>query len=193
MHSTETFYVENIKCGECSKSIREALLKMTGVHEVEIYVEQGKVCVMGIGLNRFSVAEKLVSMGYPEQGSNSFSKKAKSLFSCLLGEGKLRADLKKLKMKKNIPLIFHVPAFQFIDVRTAEEFNTGHIPGAINMDVKEENFRENIKALDASKIYLLYCRTGRRSETALQIMIDNGFQNVRHFKGGIESWNGPKE
>jgi copper chaperone len=86
MHSTETFYVENIKCGGCSKSIREALLKMTGVHEVEVYLEQGKVCVMGVGLNRFSIAERLAAMGYPEQGSNSFTKKAKSLVSCLIGK-----------------------------------------------------------------------------------------------------------
>lgn len=86
MHSTETFYVENIKCGGCSKSIRETLLKMSGVHEVEVYLEQNKVCVMGIGLNRFSLAEKLESMGYPEQGRNSLSKKAKSLVSCLVGK-----------------------------------------------------------------------------------------------------------
>jgi copper chaperone len=86
MHSTETFYVENIKCGGCSKSIKESLLKLTGVHEVEVYVEQGKVCVMGIGLNRFLLAEKLLSLGYPENGNNSFSTKAKSMISCLIGK-----------------------------------------------------------------------------------------------------------
>jgi phage shock protein E len=80
-----------------------------------------------------------------------------------------------------------------IDVRTAEEFNTGHIPGAINIDVEGDNFRENIKALDTSKNYLLYCRTGRRSETALKVMMDHGFPSVRHLKGGIEAWKGPKK
>lgn len=80
-----------------------------------------------------------------------------------------------------------------IDVRTAAEFDTGHIPGAVNIDVKGENFLEQIKLLDSTKSNLLYCRTGKRSETALTIMRKNGFAHTRHLKGGIEAWRGPKE
>lgn len=110
------------------------------------------------------------------------------LFACAPSQPKMmtvKSEKFERLMSKNNTVV--------IDVRTAEEFNTGHIPGAINIDVKRENFQENIKVLDTSKNYLLYCRTGRRSETALQIMIENGFRNVRHLKGGIESWKGPKE
>lgn len=80
-----------------------------------------------------------------------------------------------------------------IDVRTAEEYRSGHIPGAINIDVKQENFNEQINALDKTKKYLLYCRSGKRSETALDIMNKNGFKKILHLKGGIENWKGSIE
>ena len=85
MHSTETFYVENIKCVGCINRIKESFLKLTGISEVQVFIDQGKVCVMGVGLNRYSLAEKLTSMGYPQKGNNSSFNKAKSMISCLLG------------------------------------------------------------------------------------------------------------
>jgi rhodanese-related sulfurtransferase len=93
-------------------------------------------------------------------------------------------EFERLMKKKNTVVI---------DVRTAEEFQSGHIPGAINMDVKQENFHEQIRSLDKTKKYLLYCRSGKRSETALDIMRSNGFRNILHLKGGIENWKGQIE
>jgi rhodanese-related sulfurtransferase len=80
-----------------------------------------------------------------------------------------------------------------VDVRTAEEFNTGHIPGAINIDVKSDSFLRQIRSLDSTKKYLLYCRSGKRSQTALNLMRVNGFAHILHLKGGIEAWKGKKE
>jgi rhodanese-related sulfurtransferase len=80
-----------------------------------------------------------------------------------------------------------------IDVRTPEEYASGYIPGALNMDVKGSAFTQQVVALDKSKRYLLYCRSGKRSAKALQILKDNGFDHVYHLAGGIEQWNGLKQ
>ena len=52
MTTTETFFVENIKCGGCVNTIKGTLEKVLGIQAVEVYIEQDKVCVMGIGVNR---------------------------------------------------------------------------------------------------------------------------------------------
>lgn len=85
MTTTETFYVENIKCGGCANTIKDTLQNVLGVQDVEVYVVQDKVCVMGIGLNRAKLKETLSSLGYPEKGNNSLLKQAKSVISCGLG------------------------------------------------------------------------------------------------------------
>lgn len=80
-----------------------------------------------------------------------------------------------------------------LDVRTAEEYAQGHIPAAQNIDVLKEDFLQNISGLDKSKTYLLYCRSGKRSGKALQLMKEKGFDRVKHLKGGFEAWKGPVE
>lgn len=86
MHSTEVFYVENLKGNRCRRSLRQALLKEVGVHEVMIYKEQAKVCILGIGLNRFLLADKFAALGFPVQGTgNNLSTKVRSLVKCWLG------------------------------------------------------------------------------------------------------------
>ncbi|MBD0278378.1 MAG: rhodanese-like domain-containing protein [Flavisolibacter sp.] len=89
------------------------------------------------------------------------------------------------KMKKRNTII--------MDIRTAEEYASGHIPKSLNMDVQQENFTNRIQSLDKSRTYLLYCRSGKRSAKALNIMKENGFDKVYHLEGGITAWNGVKE
>lgn len=90
---------------------------------------------------------------------------------------------KKMKKKNTVVL----------DVRTTEEYASGHIPHAQNMDVQQENFTNQVQSLDKSKTYLLYCRSGKRSAKALNIMKENGFDKVYHLQGGITEWKGAKE
>lgn len=68
------------------KSIKEALKKMAGIQEVEVYKEEEKICIMGIGINRGFLVEKLAAMGYPEKGNNTLMHKAKSYISCAAGK-----------------------------------------------------------------------------------------------------------
>ena len=85
MTTTETFFVENIKCGGCANTIKGILGKILGIQAVEVYTKQDKVCVMGIGVNRANLKEKLSSLGYPEKGNRSVLKQAKSIISCGIG------------------------------------------------------------------------------------------------------------
>lgn len=79
-----------------------------------------------------------------------------------------------------------------IDARTEGEYNEGHIAGAQLMDVLQEaNFLQQIKTLDQSKSYVVYCRSGRRSKRAMELMLQNGFKKVSDLDGGIMGWNGP--
>lgn len=81
-----------------------------------------------------------------------------------------------------------------LDVRTPEEYNNGHIPSAKNIDVLQSSaFKEQIAALPKNKTYLLYCRSGKRSATALNIMKENGFVNVKHLRNGFSGWDGELE
>ena len=75
-----------------------------------------------------------------------------------------------------------------LDVRTSAEFDAGHIPGAINLDVHSTNFVSDITALDRQGTYLVYCRSGRRSQTACDIMITNGFSHLFDLAPGINGW-----
>lgn len=86
MNSTETIFVENIKCGGCMKSIKDALLQIRGVHTVAVDKGKDSVIVMGADINRDSIVDKLGALGYPETGNNSLLKKARSFVSCAIGK-----------------------------------------------------------------------------------------------------------
>jgi rhodanese-related sulfurtransferase len=79
-----------------------------------------------------------------------------------------------------------------LDVRTPEEWNDGIIPGAITIDYyKGQGFIEEVKQLDKSKNYYIYCRSGARSGNACGIFNQLGFENAYNLSGGIMQWSGP--
>ena len=86
MSTTETIFVENIKCGGCMKSIKDALLQIRGVNTVMVDKDQESVIVTGADINRDSIIDKLGAIGYPEKGNNSLLKKARSFVSCAIGK-----------------------------------------------------------------------------------------------------------
>jgi rhodanese-related sulfurtransferase len=75
-----------------------------------------------------------------------------------------------------------------LDVRTPEEFNSGHIPNAINIDIYSDYFNSDIAALDKSKSYAVYCRSGKRSVDASSEMDLIGFNATYNLTGGIIEW-----
>jgi len=75
-----------------------------------------------------------------------------------------------------------------IDVRTQEEYATGHISGSLNLDFKNPGFKDNVLMLDPKKEYAVYCASGVRSSKAAELMKENGFTSVFTLTGGIKTW-----
>lgn len=77
-----------------------------------------------------------------------------------------------------------------IDVRTALEFNQGHIKNAKNIDFYNRNkFVSEINKLNKNKPVYLYCRSGVRSYKAAKVLSKLGFTEIYDLKGGILRWN----
>lgn len=88
------------------------------------------------------------------------------------------------------------PDVVVLDVRTPEEYAAGHLPRAVNVDVSSDDFAERVDQLDRAVAYAVYCRSGNRSATAVDHMVEAGFDDVEHLDGGIAAWQaagGPVE
>ena len=80
------------------------------------------------------------------------------------------------------------PEVQVLDVRTLEEYTEGHIPGSLNINVKDEHFSSCIdNMLTKDKQVAVYCRSGKRSRTAAEVLIKKGFK-VYNLDKGILNW-----
>ncbi|MBC5837768.1 rhodanese-like domain-containing protein [Flavobacterium muglaense] len=78
-----------------------------------------------------------------------------------------------------------------LDVRTEDECNDGIIEHAINIDIHQgQVFINDIEALDKTKNYYVYCRSGARSAKACEIMNELGIAHAYNLTGGILAWNG---
>ncbi len=80
------------------------------------------------------------------------------------------------------------PNFVIIDVRTPEEYASGYIEKAINLDYYSEIFADELDKLDKDKTYLIYCRSANRSGKALDMMAELGFAEVYNMLGGMVRW-----
>jgi rhodanese-related sulfurtransferase len=78
--------------------------------------------------------------------------------------------------------------FVLLDVRTPQEYQDGHIAGAVLIDSTSSSFKEELGRLDPGKTYLVYCRTGNRSGKAISLMRELRFRKLRHLSGGITKW-----
>ena len=74
-----------------------------------------------------------------------------------------------------------------LDVRTQEEYNQGHIPGAIV--ISHEEIAEKAKEVltEKDQLILVYCRSGRRSKIVAEALVELGYTNIKEF-GGIIDW-----
>ena len=75
-----------------------------------------------------------------------------------------------------------------VDVRTAEEYESGHIQDAVNFDFYSESFKKEILSLDKSSLIILYCRTQNRSTKTANYLKENGYKEITVLTGGITSW-----
>jgi len=78
---------------------------------------------------------------------------------------------------------------QLIDVRTNQEFEKYRITGAKNIDFRSPDFQKEIAKLDKNKPVLVYCLSGVRSKSALDVFKKSGFKTVYNLNAGINAWS----
>ena len=109
------------------------------------------------------------------------------LTSCGVPQDEL--GYKQIPMAEAIEIMDSEEGYVILDVRTAEEFQEKHIPGAINVP-NEEIGTDSIEELpDKEQLILVYCRSGNRSKQASEKLVDLGYTNIVEF-GGINDWTG---
>ena len=77
--------------------------------------------------------------------------------------------------------------YRILDVRTQEEYDQGHIPGAIVISHEEIKEKAEEVLTDKDQLILVYCRSGRRSKLAAEALVELGYTNIKEF-GGIMDW-----
>ncbi len=113
-----------------------------------------------------------------------------SLILCSLLYTQSQAENVEITSKEAIQYLSNpLPNMKIIDTREERQYYSGHIPGAISLNLMSPDFRENLKKLDPNMPYLVYCNIGKTSGEAYRIMLKLGFTNVYHMKDGITGWN----
>ena len=69
-----------------------------------------------------------------------------------------------------------------VDVRTPAEYAEGHVEGSINLDLESGQFEAELPNLDPAQPYIVYCRSGRRSGVAVEIMKASGFTQITDYQ-----------
>ena len=77
--------------------------------------------------------------------------------------------------------------YRILDVREQEEYDAGHIPGAILIPYTQIKEKANEMLPDKNQLILVYCRSGRRSKIASEALVELGYTNIKEF-GGILDW-----
>jgi len=78
-----------------------------------------------------------------------------------------------------------------VDVRTPQEYGSGHIAGAINIDWKNKaEFNAKIAAISKDKTVLIYCHSGHRSGLATKFLKEQGYSKIYNLETGIMGWKG---
>jgi len=106
------------------------------------------------------------------------------LFSCVNINSQITEDINAEKFHQLIGKGDGI----IIDVRTSQEFNSGHIIDATNIDFYSEDFTEKLKIVRKDVPIYVYCRSGGRSSSAANKMEKLGFTKVYNMLGGIGSW-----
>lgn len=80
------------------------------------------------------------------------------------------------------------PSVTIVDVRTPQEFSEGHIQGAVNIPVELPDFMDRVSELDTEGTYAVYCRSGNRSQPAVQGMASAGINGIYELESGTTGW-----
>ena len=108
-------------------------------------------------------------------------------FGCVGCSGGGSASYEQISGAEAKALMDSESGYVIIDARTQEEYDQGHIPGAILIPEYEIADRAEKELTDKDQLILVYCRSGRRSKIAAEELVKLGYTNVKEF-GGIIDW-----
>lgn len=103
-----------------------------------------------------------------------------------------KSGYKQVSMEEGLELMEADSDYILLDVRRDDEFEEGHIPGAINIPNESIETEEIVELPDKNQTIYVYCRSGNRSKQASQKLVDLGYTNVIEF-GGIIDYSGEIE
>ncbi len=113
-----------------------------------------------------------------------------SVFGCANSSQSKKPGVQNIKQTE-VSKIIEAEKAILVDVRTPEEVSDGFIKGTtVFADINGNDFASQIDKLDKSKTYIVYCRSGARSSSASNYMIEHGFTKVYNLLGGFSNWSG---
>jgi thioredoxin len=110
-------------------------------------------------------------------------------FTILSCNGQTSKNITDIDPKSFSEKITATPNAQIIDVRTPQEFASGHIDNAVNIDWLGDNFVANVEKLDKTKPVFVYCKTSNRSPQAAKKLEELGFATIYNMQGGLLKWD----
>jgi rhodanese-related sulfurtransferase len=102
-------------------------------------------------------------------------------------------EVKDVSVEQAVAQLQKDPKTVVVDIRTPQEFAAGHIKGAINLNMRDEDFAEKLAKLDKDKTYLMHCASGGRSGAVIPIWNDLKFKKVMHLKAGFMGWKSAEQ
>ena len=111
------------------------------------------------------------------------------LTGCAQPSNSSAASYKQITQEKAKEMMAKDDGHIIVDVRRQDEYDEGHIPGALLIPNESITDKQPDELPDLNHIILVYCRSGRRSKEASQKLADIGYTNVYEF-GGINTWTG---
>ena len=112
------------------------------------------------------------------------------LLTGCIGE-QAKAAYRRVSAEEAQQIMKNESGYQIVDVRTPEEYASGHIPNAICIPNESIGKEPPAELSDKKQLLLIYCRSGRRSKEASNKLVELGYENVVDF-GGIIDWPGEK-
>lgn len=158
----------------------------TGEYWVSLNVENED------SMTHFSIGDEVV-VYYDGNIAESYPMQINTVYAITLKEPADRAENNQEAAYVNITaeeakqIMDSEEGYVILDVRTQEEYDQGHIPGAILIPDTEIDDKAEEVLTDKDQLILVYCRSGRRSKLASEILVELGYTNIKEF-GGIIDW-----
>jgi rhodanese-related sulfurtransferase len=109
-------------------------------------------------------------------------------FGCKKEESKAKVSTIEMISAEEMANLEDMENVQLVDVRTVEEFVSGHIKGAQNIVYLSDTWSTEIEKLDKEDPVYVYCAKGGRSAKCAQLLADAGFKKVYDLEGGVTQW-----